>query len=278
MIISAPAKLNRFLAITGKRLDGYHDLELITTVLDGVKELNDTLEAEIDSKISLEIDGPQSKKLIADDSNLILKAWKLLELTVKQSLPAKIKLHKRIPYGAGLGGGSSNAAAALILGNELFNLSLSTSSLIKIGAQIGSDVPLFLIGGTVLGLGRGDRVFPLADIPLEPILIIYPGLHLLTASVYQAIAKIGYHDPTPCLGLPKHTTPPWRNDLTDAAIWTCPPLGNVQKAIIDSGGEPLLCGSGSCWAARYSSNHMRDKAHEYLNRLNDSWQIWHINN
>jgi len=265
------------LAIIGKRPDGYHDLELITTVLDRVKGLNDILEAEIDSKISLEIDGPQSNGLVADDSNLVLKAWKMLELTLGRSLPAKIKLHKNIPSGAGLGGGSSNAATALILCNEIFNLSMPTSLLMKIGSQLGSDVPLFLIGGTVLGLGRGDRVFPMADIPLESILIIYPGLHISTASVYAAISKIGYCDPIPCSSLPKKIAPPWRNDLTDAATWVCPKMSDVRKAIVDSGGEPLLCGSGSCWAARYHNSYICDKAYNFLKSHNNNWQIWNIN-
>jgi 4-diphosphocytidyl-2-C-methyl-D-erythritol kinase len=276
MIISAPAKLNRFLAIIGKRHDGYHNLELITTVLEGVLGLTDTLEAESDSKTSLEINGPQSAELAADDNNLVLRAWRSLELTVNRSLPAKIKLYKRIPHGAGLGGGSSDAAAALKLCNKLFKLALTTSQLLTIGSTLGSDVPLFILGGTVLGIDRGDRVFPLIDLPLEPMLIIYPNLHLETAKVYEAITKVGYQNTAPCSSFARNMTPPWRNDLTEAAIWTCPLLNEVRREILNSNGEPLLCGSGSCWAARYHDNHSRDNAYKLIMELHPNWHAWKI--
>lgn len=277
MLISAPAKLNRFLAILGKRADGYHNLELISTILTQVTDLTDILTAVPDITTSLHISGPQANGLTANDDNLVLRAWQLLESTVKRPLPAQIHLHKKIPHGAGLGGGSSDAAAALKLGNKLFKLKLSTSCLLTLGAQLGSDVPMFIVGGTVLSLDRGNRVFPLINIPLEPIIIIYPNLHVSTAKVYSSLASVGYPSIKPCCSLSKAMKPDWRNDLTDAAIWLCPDVNEVRKTIIESGGEPLLCGSGSCWAARYKNNDLLNKAHNWLTSNYPIWQYWKIN-
>ncbi|MGA2080021.1 MAG: 4-(cytidine 5'-diphospho)-2-C-methyl-D-erythritol kinase [Holophaga sp.] len=274
MLTLAPAKLNRFLAVLGRRPDGYHDLELVTTVLEGVEDLTDILEAEPAETLTLELEGPDAEGLPADGRNLALRAWRLLEREAGRALPAHLRLRKRIPHGAGLGGGSSDAAAALKLGCALFGLGLPPARLLALGAELGSDVPLFLLGGTVLGLDRGDRVFPLRPIPLEPVLIVHPGLYVSTGSVYQSIAQASYPVPVPCPSLPVGAAPDWRNDLTGAAIWACPALADVRAALVDSGGEPLLCGSGSCWAARYPGGRERDAALDRLGAAHPRWRFW----
>ena len=274
LIFQAPAKLNRFLAVLGRRPDGFHDLELISTVLEGVPDLTDTLEGEAAPKLSLTISGPTGEGLMADESNLVLKAWRLLEEVAKGPLPAALRLCKRIPHGAGLGGGSSDAAAALRLGNELFGLGLKDEALLRLAARLGSDVSLFLVGGTVLGLDRGDRVFPLLPVPLEPLLLVHPGLYVGTPSVYRALHYVGYPFPEPLASQPRGALPPWRNDLTGAALWVCPTLGEVRDALRDSGGEPLLCGSGSCWAARYPSAVERDAALPAIRKAHPEWSLW----
>jgi 4-diphosphocytidyl-2-C-methyl-D-erythritol kinase len=137
-------------------------------------------------------------------------------------------------------------------------------------------VPLFLLGGTVLGLGRGERVFPLRPVPLEPILLVHPGLHVSTPSVYRALQNVGYPFPESLGSLTAGATPPWRNDLTGAAIWVCPPLGEVRDALRDTGGEPLLCGSGSCWAARYATLIDRDAAAATMRVHHPEWGAWEV--
>jgi len=272
--LQAPAKLNRYLGILGRRADGFHELELVTTVLDGVLELTDTLHAEPAETFFLTVSGPMSDGLAADESNLVIQAWRLLEQEAKKDLPATLHLEKRIPPGGGLGGGSSDAATALKLGNKMFNLGLSETALLRLGARLGSDVPLFIVGGTVLGLGRGERVFQLHDIPLEPILIVHPGLHVGTPSVYQALPSVGYPFPEAMPSLGSGEAPPWKNDLTGAAIYVCPWLSEVRQALLASGGEPLLCGSGSCWAARYDTPEKRNIAAGALRIAHPSWGIW----
>ena len=276
LTIQAPAKLNRFLAVLGRRADGFHELELVTTVLDGVPDLTDTLSAEPADALSLDITGPMGEGLPEDGTNLVLRAWRLLEDTAHRPLPAVLRLEKRIPHGAGLGGGSSDAAAALRLGNRLFGLGLDDVSLLRLAARLGSDVPLFLLGGTVLGLGRGERVFPLRPVPLEPLLLVHPGLHVSTPSVYRALQEIGYPFPEALASQPIGAAPPWRNDLTGAALWVCPPLAEVREALSDSGGDPLLCGSGSCWAARYVGPEARNAAAGRIAAARPDWRIWRI--
>ncbi len=271
-----PAKLNRFLAVLERRADGFHELELVTTVVEGVPALTDVLEGEIAADFSLAITGPMGTGLVADETNLVVQAWRLLEAAAGRPLPATFRLEKRIPHGAGLGGGSSDAAAALRLGNRLFELGLKEGALLGMASRLGSDVPLFLLGGTVLGLGRGERVFPLRPVPLEPILLVYPGLHVSTPSVYRALQQVGYPFPQPLASQPAGIAPPWRNDLTGAALWVCPLLAEVRDALRDTGGEPLLCGSGSCWAARYSTIADRDAAVERISSDHGEWRIWPI--
>ncbi len=274
--VLAPAKLNRFLAVLGRRPDGFHELELVTTVLEGVEALTDVLEGAPAERLSLELTGPTAEGLGVDESNLVIRAWRLLEREAGRELPARLTLEKRIPHGAGRGGGSSDAAAALKLGSQLFDLGLPPSTLLGLAAVLGSDVPLFLLGGTVLGLCRGERVHPLRPLPLEPLLLVHPGLHVATPSVYRAIQSVGYPMPEPCPSLAEGAAPPWRNDLTGAAIWVCPPLAEVRAALVESDGEPLLCGSGACWVARYPTPAARTRATEQIQKVHPHWQCWEI--
>ena len=274
LTIQAPAKLNRFLAVLGRRADGFHELELVTTVLEGVAGLTDRLAGASATALSLELTGPASLGIEVDETNLVLRAWRLLEAAAGRPLPARLSLHKCIPHGAGLGGGSSDAAAALRLGNRLFGLELTEPVLLALAAQLGSDVPLFLLGGTVLGLGRGERVLPLRSLPLEPLLLVHPGLHVSTPSVYRALAELGYGPPDPLPALAEGARPPWRNDLTAAALQVCPALSEVRDALNGLGGEALLCGSGSCWAGRFENAAVRDTARTALAQDHPDWSLW----
>ncbi len=274
MKLTAPPKLNRFLAVLGRREDGFHALELVTTVLGERADCCDTLEAEKASALELVLEGPTSVGLTPTPDNLVMRAWRSLERECGRPLPARLRLHKAIPHGAGLGGGSSDAATALRLGNAFFELNLPMDALLRLGAELGSDVPLFLLGGTVLGLDRGERVVPLRPIPLEPILLAHPGLHVPTPQVFKALATVGYPPVTPLPSLGEGATPPWRNDLTEAALHVCPALAEVRAALARTGGEPLLCGSGSCWAARYHSAEARDRAQQSMSEISPAWSLW----
>jgi 4-diphosphocytidyl-2-C-methyl-D-erythritol kinase len=107
-------------------------------------------------------------------------------------------------------------------------------------------------------------------------LLVHPGLYVGTPSVYRALQNVGYPFPEALASLPGGTLPPWRNDLTGAALWVCPPLAEVRDALRDTGGDPLLCGSGSCWAARYDRPTDRDEAAAALRASQASWGVWEV--
>jgi 4-diphosphocytidyl-2-C-methyl-D-erythritol kinase len=97
-----------------------------------------------------------------------------------------------------------------------------------------------------------------------------------TASVYRALASVGYPMAEPLPSLPEGQAPPWRNDLAGAAVFVCPVLGEVRDALVEAGGEPLLCGSGSCWAARFADSSARDGAETRIREDHPNWGVWPV--
>lgn len=170
------AKVNLHLRVLGKRDDGFHE---IFTVFQTIS-LADELSFEPAERLELVCDDPT---VPADESNLVLRAAR--ELSPVRG--AKIGLRKHIPMGGGLGGGSSNAATALIGLNRLWEMDLAPDDLAGIGAKLGSDVPFFLTGGTAVGVGRGTHIEPIADFAAEHILLIAPGVHVSTAKAYAGL-------------------------------------------------------------------------------------------
>ncbi len=160
----------------GKRDDGFHE---IFTVFQTIS-LADELTFEPGDGLELVCDDPA---VPVDATNLILRAAKALNPDGR----ARISLVKRIPMGGGLGGGSSNAAAALIGLNRLWDLGLGVTQLASIGAEVGSDVPFFLSGGTGLGVGRGTDTEAMPDVDLGPMILITPNVHVSTASAYAGL-------------------------------------------------------------------------------------------
>jgi len=175
----APAKVNLFLEILGKRPDGFHELETFMVAVD----LYDRLECELDESGSLvvECDTPE---VPAGSENLVWKAAEVLRQATACRWGARIRLLKRIPLQAGLAGGSTDAAATLKALNRLWNLELPTSELARLGASLGSDVPFFFAPGAAWCTGRGETVEPwFMRQPLHLVLIC-PGFGLSTPAVY----------------------------------------------------------------------------------------------
>jgi len=185
----APAKLNLFLHITGRRLDGYHELQTVFQLLDYGDTMSFTLST--DNTLSLQVQTPSLHQLTNDldeplplESNLIIRAAHLLRDQAQGSLPGvRITLTKRIPAGAGLGGGSANAAITLIALNELWGLALARSELARLGAGLGADVPVFIEGKSAWAEGIGDRLTPI-ELPAAWYLVITPPCVVSTADVF----------------------------------------------------------------------------------------------
>lgn len=190
LTLFAPAKLNLFLAVTGRRPDGFHDLVSVAAPLD----FGDTLRVEpTPAGFTLECD---DEAVPRDETNLVLKAAQAFSAATGWSGGARFILEKRIPMGAGLGGGSSDGVAALRALNALAGEPLAAPALASIAAQLGSDCPLFLHAGPVVMRGRGERVTPLNSAGAKSlrgrgVLIFKPGFGVPTAWAYARMAARG---------------------------------------------------------------------------------------
>ena len=175
-----PAKINLGLHIHGKREDGFHELETIFQMV----SLYDDVELELlSSGIKLECDTPG---VPTDDTNLVCKAALLLRQSYQvEGKGVSIRLKKKIPFGAGLGGGSGNAAGVLMGLNRLWDLNIEREKLLALAAELGSDVPFFLTSPCALGMGRGEQLKVLKPCAKFQVLLVFPGFPVATSWVYQ---------------------------------------------------------------------------------------------
>ncbi len=185
----APAKLNLFLNIVGKRADGYHLLQTVFQILDWGDVVR--LRARDDGQI-VRVGG---LKDIESEKDLAVRAARLLCEHSGTQLGADIDIEKRIPAGAGLGGGSSDAATTLVALNHLWNVRASTDDLAKLGERLGADVPLFVRGRSAWAEGIGEKLTPL-DLPPRHYVILDPGVHASTAELFQAAELTRNSPPT----------------------------------------------------------------------------------
>lgn len=178
----APAKLNLFLHITGRRADGYHELQTLFQLLDYGDELS--FDPLPNGDLSLHAEGPTASAMPLDD-NLILQAAELLrQEAMDPMLGAAISVGKRLPAGAGLGGGSSDAAATLLALNELWQLDLPEARLCELGVKLGADVPVFLRGRSAWAEGVGEILTPV-ELPVAFFLVVTPPCFVSTKEVFS---------------------------------------------------------------------------------------------
>lgn len=180
----APAKLNLFLHITGRRADGYHTLQTLFQLLDYGDAMSFQLHPQGAQALHLQTSGLNSTLPIPMEQNLVMRAASKLRAIAGKSLPAvQITLDKRIPVGGGLGGGSANAAMTLLALNTLWGLGLDKAALCAIGTQLGADVPVFIRGQSAWAEGIGEKLEPVA-IPPAWYLVITPPCLVSTAEVF----------------------------------------------------------------------------------------------
>src|SRR5690606_15613335 len=182
LTLISPAKLNLFLHITGRRADGYHTLQTLFQLLD----YGDALTFAASETLSLQPGLPG----VASEDNLVLRAARLLQRQTGCDKGAKITLDKRLPLGGGIGGGSSNAATALLALNQLWNLRLTLAQLAALGLQLSADVPVFVRGRSAWAEGVGETLRPVA-LPERNYLILVPPCQVSTALIFsqQALTR-----------------------------------------------------------------------------------------
>jgi len=248
LTVQTPAKINPVLEVLGKRPDGYHELALVFQAVGFYDQL--TFEKKA-AGVGLRVEGQAG--LAADDSNLIVKAAKLfLREALKSADGVQITLHKKIPLAAGLGGGSSDAAAALRGLQWLFEVPVSEGKMHQMAAQLGSDVNFFLNGGTALGTGRGEIITPWkASVPLW-VILVKPSEGLSTPAVYQSGKalmttgdKVLEFQKVWSEGSPASIASRLFNGLEPAAFYLRPELEFIKKRLMTEGAlGVLLSGSG----------------------------------
>ncbi|OCX92414.1 MAG: 4-(cytidine 5'-diphospho)-2-C-methyl-D-erythritol kinase [Pseudomonas sp. CO183] len=177
LTLPAPAKLNLMLHITGRRADGYHELQTLFQFLDHGDELSFSPREDGEIRLHTELPG------VDHDSNLIVRAARLLQRTSNCSLGADITLLKRLPMGGGIGGGSSDAATTLLGLDYLWNLHLGEERLAELGLSLGADVPVFVRGRAAFAEGVGERLQPV-DLPEPWFLVIAPQVSVSTAEIF----------------------------------------------------------------------------------------------
>ncbi len=246
--VRAYAKINLTLDILGHRADGYHDLATVMQTVDRYDTL--CLTATSDDRISLICTTPE----LSNDENLVVRAAQLIRQHFALEQGIGIELHKRIPVAAGLGGGSSDAAAVLLALQQWLQLPLSSSDLLDMAAALGSDVPFFLTGGLALCEGRGERVTPLA--PYWPpsmrwLLLLKPAISVSTAAVFRRLPANDYtdgsHTRAVCAAFDARSTPrleDLHNGLERSVLEAYPEVARARKNLLDAG-APFVRLSGS---------------------------------
>ena len=271
----APAKVNLYLHLLGRRPDGYHLLDSLVAFAD----IGDRITASPAATLSLEISGPEAAGLVnLGHENLVLRAARLLADQAGMARGAAFYLEKYLPIAAGIGGGSSDAAAALRVLTRLWQLSISEEALRCLGARLGADVPACLYGHAAWVGGIGERIEPAPDLPDAGILLANPRKDLPTAAVFATrkgpFGADGRFAPMPDDAIElARALAPRRNDLTSAAIELVPEIGAVLARLERLPGALIarMSGSGATCFALFPDRGAAEEAHMVLAAAEPEW-------
>lgn len=260
----ARAKVNLWLKVVGRRADGYHLLDTLVAFTD----LADEIEVAPAHDLSLEVDGPGASALAGESDNLVLKAARLLAGRAGVAPRAALRLTKRIPVAAGLGGGSADAAAALLALADQWRVAMPEEELFDLASALGADVPMCLAGRPAVVSGVGERLQPAPPLPACAILLVNPGSKLPTPEVFaarQGAFSMAAPVDRPWRNLPEFAAELGRrgNDLTEAAISLRPEIADVLQTLLATEGvrHAAMSGSGAtCFGLYDTSDAARQAA------------------
>ncbi|PPI88970.1 4-(cytidine 5'-diphospho)-2-C-methyl-D-erythritol kinase [Candidatus Pantoea edessiphila] len=257
----APAKLNLFLYITGRRSDGYHNIQTIFQLLD----YSDMIKIEINN--SGDIDLLTDLINIPKENNLIIKAATLLKLKSKKILPLKtgafISIQKKLPIGSGLGGGSSNAATVLVALNYLWKTQFTVYELATLGLQLGADIPVFIYGFTAFAEGIGEKIRPI-KIKEKWYLIVYPNINISTSEIFSCF-NLTRNNKNYNLQTLLHL--PFSNDFEKIVRTNFIQIDNIISFLLNYA-PTRLTGTGSCV---FSVFDIESKAYDVLKLIPQSF-------
>jgi 4-diphosphocytidyl-2-C-methyl-D-erythritol kinase len=279
--VFAPAKINLSLRVGPPGEDGRHPLDSLVCF---TKSCGDRLTFDPADDLALVIEGPFGQGLVSDDDNLVLRAANLLRAHVGISLGTTVTLDKRLPIASGIGGGSADAAAALIGLNRLWKCGLNTDSLGKLGARLGADVPACVSGQSLLMTGTGETIRAIPPLPKLGLVLVNPMIACPTGPVYRRYDQIGCFADTAPKRLPDLTTPSalldflraTPNDLEGSAIEIIPQIASVLAAIATSRDVLLsrMSGSGATCFGLYATIAKAQVAANHIKNTLASSAIW----
>lgn len=245
----SPAKINIGLNIIKKRNDGYHNIETIFYPI----KLSDRIRIKVASSSSFE---STDNRILNNSDNLILRAKSAVEREINQKLNCEIALNKNIPVGAGLGGGSSNAATTLLMLNEIYSLKLDNKKLNTLALHLGSDVPFFLNPVPSIGTSRGEILKEINFTIKDPILIVNPGVHISTKWAYENILpkKSNYISNMNVTESAEKSFTRLSNDFEEIVFRNYPEIKEIKNLLLEAGAQyASMSGSGSTVFAIFAS-------------------------
>lgn len=258
----APAKINLFLHVIGRRADGYHLLQTAFRLLDWGDTLDFALRADGAIRRMNDVPG------VPAEDDLVIRAARLLQQTTGTRLGADITLHKVLPMGGGIGGGSSDAATTLIALNRLWGTRLGRDELQALGLRLGADVPVFVFGRDAFAEGVGEALQPLA-LPTAWYVVVFPQVGVPTAEIFRAPELTR---DSPVIKIADFVTSTTRNDLQPVA---CSKFPEVKRVIdwLTQYAPARMTGSGACVFAEAASE---DDAQRIVASCPGHWQAWKV--
>ena len=277
LILTAPAraKLNLFLAVTGRRADGYHLLDSLVAFA----SIADQLTATDADTLTVRVSGPFAAGAGPDQDNLVLRAARALQRATGCTRGASLQLEKNLPSGAGLGGGSSDAAMTLRLLNRFWDLGLGLSGLEKIGLSLGADIPVCLYAQTARMSGIGEQLLPVEPLPEIDLVLVHPGVGLSTPAVFKALAGRFTQAPPP---LPPNISAPGallevlKRTANDLETPACELLPDISEMLANLRSQPgcliaRMSGSGSACFGLFADTISATRAEQALVATHPHW-------
>ena len=258
--LTAPPKLNLFLHITGRRDDGYHNLQTLFQLLDAGDKLTFTPNDSGRIRLTPPIEG------VPENQNLIVRAALALQQATNCPRGCDIELDKQLPMGGGLGGGSSNAATTLLALNRLWSCDLPLSTLVQLGAKLGADVPVFVEGQSAFAEGIGERLTAV-EIDEYWYLVITPDCAVPTGEIFSHPQLTRN---SPAIKIRALSEVQYRNDCQPVVEALFPPVKQAVKWL-ENYGQPLMTGTGASVFCRWS---FEDEARAVLARVPKHWRAF----
>lgn len=273
--LKSPGKINLRLDVLSKRPDGFHELRMLNSAV----SIFDDIEVNVVEK-GIQVDCENDPSVPSGENNIVYKATKEIMAYSNKNVGIHIKIKKCIPSGAGMGGGSSNAAAVILGLNQMLKINLSKEKLMKIGLRFGADIPFFMYGAAAIATGIGENLTKLKKLPKMPLLIVTPNLNVSTKSVYEKYhanghSKAGEELPVEYISK-KAVVKVLHNDLETVTGKQYPIVGEIKDFLIKNGAlGAQMTGSGPSVFGIFPDRESAEKAQKKcVARGNGEWKVF----